>query len=93
MVLGSARPRDAKGNVARTARHIEMFERAAPGRVHFPDENILPNAVQPAGHQIVHNVVALSDLMEHVVDQILLVVERHFGIAEMGSGLTAIVCV
>ena len=41
------------------------------------DQRVLPGAVQPARHQVVHQVVAARDAVEHVVDQRLLVVERH----------------
>ena len=53
------------------------------------DQRVLPGAVQPARHQVVHQVVAPRDRVEHVVDQRLLVVERHLAEAEMGVGACA----
>ena len=43
--------------------------------------------MQPARHQIVHNVVAARDLVEHVVDEPLFFRQRHLLEAEMGRGL------
>jgi len=40
--------------------------------------------VQPAGHEIVHEVVAAGHAAEDVVDQRLLVLERHLLETEMG---------
>ena len=40
--------------------------------------------MQAARHQVVHQVVAASDRREHVVDQRLLVRQRHRAVAEMG---------
>ena len=45
--------------------------------------------MQAARHQVVHQVVAPRDRMEHVVDQRLLVVERHLAEAEIGLGRLA----
>ncbi len=65
------------------ARDIEMAEQGLPRRLDHRDENILPHPVQAARHDIVHDVVALGHLVEHVVDEALLLVERDIGIAEM----------
>ena len=65
---------------ARTGR-ARSRRRRLSGRV---DQRVLPGAVQPARHQVVHQVVAARDAVEHVVDQRLLVVERHVPEAEMG---------
>ena len=86
-VLGAARLHDAEGDVAGAARDIEQGERpVALRRVERGDQRILPGAVQPAGHQVVHQVVAARDLVENVVDQPLLFGERHLLVAEMGVG-------
>ena len=88
LVCRPARLRHAKGDVAGAAGDIEMLERRGLRRLHLRDEHILPDAMQSARHQVVHDVVALGDLVKNVVDHILLVVERDFGIAEMGSDLS-----
>ena len=44
-----------------------------------------------AAHQVVHQVVAVGDAVEHVVDQPLLVLERHRPLAEMG-GFDCVMC-
>jgi hypothetical protein len=41
-------------------------------------------AMHAARHQVVHQVVAPRDGVEHAVDKALLVVERHVAEAEMG---------
>jgi hypothetical protein len=53
----------------------------------FGDEYVLPDPVQPARHDIVHQVVALGDLVEDIVDQTLLLVETNLGKAEIGFRL------
>jgi hypothetical protein len=47
--------------------------------------------VQAARQQIVHLVVALRDVGEHVVDQLLLVGRRHGAIAEGDARLVILV--
>ena len=54
------------------------------GRIDGGDQRILPGAVQPARHEIVHQVVAARHAVKNVVDQRLLVLERHAPEAEMG---------
>ena len=75
---------DPKRDVARAAGDVEMAKRAPPRRPDLGRESILPDAVEPAGHQIVHEIVARRDLVEHGIDAFLLLVERHAGKAEMG---------
>ena len=53
-------------------------------RIDRGDQRVLPGAVQPGRHQVVHQVVALRHLVEDVVDQRLLLAERHLAKAEMG---------
>jgi len=78
---------DAEGNVASAARKIQKMKRTrALRRPELRDKRVLPRPVQPAGHQIVHNVVTARDLMEYVVDQRLLVGKRHGAKSEMGLG-------
>ena len=79
----SARRRDALRDVPRASRDIEMAEQRLPRRFDHRDEDILPHPVKAARHDIVHEIVALGHLVEHVVDQTLLLVECHIGIAEM----------
>ena len=64
---------------------IDQRERAvAFGRINRGNERVLPRPMQPARHQVVHQIVAPRHRAEHVVDPPLLVVERHGGEAEMG---------
>ena len=84
-VTGPAGLHHAKRHVAGAAGEIEQRERPlALGRMHRRDQRVLPGAVQPARHQVVHQVVAAGDRMKHVVDHALLVGERHGFFAEMG---------
>ena len=63
----------SSANLARALRRIDRG-----------DQRVLPGAMQPGRHQVVHQVVAPRHLVEHVVDQRLLVAERHLAEAEMG---------
>ena len=77
--------RDAEGDVAGAAGEVEQRERPVPlRRIHGSQQGVLPGAVQAAGHQVVHEVVAAGDGMEDVVDPPLLVREGNGRIAEMG---------
>jgi hypothetical protein len=40
--------------------------------------------VEPAGHQVVHEIIARRDVVEHGIDVFLLLAERYAGKAEMG---------
>ena len=63
---------DAEGDVAGASGHVhEPVGRAMGGR-EPGNHRILPNPVQPARHQIVHDVVALGDPVEDLVDAPLL---------------------
>ena len=53
------------------------FQAAALRRVEPGDHRILPQPVQAARHQIVHQVVAVGDAVEDVVDERLLVARRR----------------
>ena len=53
-------------------------------RVDSGDQRILPGAMQPERHQVVHQIVAARDAAEDVVDQRLLVRKRHLARAEIG---------
>ena len=82
---GAAGLHDAHGDIAGAAGDVEQMEGAiALRRVDGGDQNVLPGAMQPARHQVVHQVVAARDLVEYVVDQPLLVGEGHLAEAEMG---------
>ena len=48
------------------------------------DQNVFPDAMQARGHEVVHDVVAIRDLVEYVVDETLLLVDGHAAFAEMG---------
>jgi hypothetical protein len=54
------------------------------GRIDGGDERVLPGAVQPARHEIVHQVVAVRHAAKHIVDARLLVLERQALEAEIG---------
>ena len=71
---GAAGLRHPQGDVAGAAGEIEQAEgRLTLRRVHGCHQRVLPGAVQAARHQVVHQVVAARDRMEHVVHQPLLV--------------------
>ena len=80
-----------EGDVAGAAGDVEQRERPV-ACLRRPDgfwrirrhQHVLPGAVQAGRHQVVHQVVAARDRMEHVVDQRLLVAKRHVAVAEMG---------
>ena len=55
-----------------------------PGRREPGDEGILPQAVDAARHEVVHQVVAAGDRVEDVVDQLLLVGGLDLAEAEGG---------
>ena len=74
-----------EGDIARAAGHVEMMERPVLGRVDRGQERALPGPVQAARHQVVHQVVAVGDLVEDVVDLGLLLGELHRLEAEMGG--------
>src|SRR6516165_3972657 len=57
----------------------------ARGRIDGGDEGVLPGAMQPAGHQIVHQIVAIGHAPKHVIDQPLLVPDRYLAEAEIGG--------
>ena len=50
------------------------------------DHRLLPGAVQAAGHQVVHQVVAAGNGGKNVVHKALLFAQRHLPVAEMGLG-------
>ena len=75
---------DAEGDVAGAAGHVEHAEGdgRAPGRRQPGDEGVLPQAVDAARHEVVHQVVAAGDRVENVVDQPLLVCRLDLAEAE-----------
>ena len=79
----AARARDAQRDVAGAAGDVEMAVGAMARRGDLGDQHVFPQPVQAARHQIVHQVVAAGDLVEHVVDQALLGLQRHAAVAEM----------
>src|SRR6202162_1263841 len=82
---------DPKRDVAGAARHVEQPERLGlPRRVYRSDERILPGAVQPTRHQVVHEIVAPRHLAEHVVHELRLVGERHIAETEIGLAICGI---
>src|SRR5579885_990121 len=80
---GRAGIRDPERDIARAARNIEMPEARFLRRPDFARENVLPDPVESAGHQIVHEVVAEGDLVEDLIDPRLLFFERDAGKTEM----------
>src|SRR5690606_18156920 len=72
-------------NVGGTACDIDQLEgRRAFWRIETNDQVILPEAVQAPGHEIVHEVVALGDAAEDLVDEPLPLALRDLAKAERG---------
>jgi hypothetical protein len=68
----------AERDIPGAARDVEQCELSVRfRRIDRCDQRVLPGAMQPGRHQVVHQVVALRHLVEHVVDQRLLLAERH----------------
>jgi hypothetical protein len=84
--LGAARLESAEGDVAGTARDIEMLVGPGARRAQHRDQVRLPDPVQPTRHQVVHQVVAARDRAEHVVHLGLLLGKPHALVAEIGGG-------
>ncbi len=59
-------------DITRTTCNIKRSPTRALGRCQPADHRIFPDAMQPTGHEIVHHIVTLGNLMENVVDQPLL---------------------
>jgi hypothetical protein len=86
-----------KGDVAGAASQVEQGKTrragddrvtgrpAGLGRIDGGNEHILPGPVQPARHQVVHEVVAPRDAVKNVVNPRLFVFKRHLLEAEMGA--------
>ncbi len=66
---------NAEGDIARAAGDIEMPEGTAPGRAQHRNQRILPEAVQPGAHDVVHQIVARGDLVEDIVHPGLLLAQ------------------
>ena len=81
--LRPACPRHPEGDVARAAGDVEMGEGARNRGMRLGDKNVLPYPVQAEGHQIVHHVVTVGDLVEHRVHQSLLLLHSNGALAEM----------
>ena len=71
---------DAEGDVAGAAGDVEHRPAGASRRVEPGDHRVLPEPVQAARHQVVHQVVAAGDLVEHLVDERLL-----FAVPDLGN--------
>src|SRR3546814_9389860 len=56
----------AKGDVAGAARHVA--DRLAFARLDAAHEAVFPQAVHPARHRVVHNVIFARDAAEHLAD-------------------------
>ena len=70
--VGAAGARVAHRHVAGAAGDVEQPKGAvAARRIELRDEVALPQPVQTARHQVVHQVVALGDRREHAVDEAL----------------------
>ena len=61
-----------------------------PRRGQARDERVLPEPVQAARHQVVHQVVAGGDPLEDAVDQPLLLVEGDLAETEGGAVLVLV---
>jgi hypothetical protein len=79
----AAMTRNATSPVA--AGDVDERERPALWRIDGGDQRVFPGAMQPERHQVVHQIVAARDAAEYVVDQRLLVRERHLARAERGG--------
>ena len=79
----TARSRHPHRDVAGAACDVDMRERPRQRRANLGDERVLPRPVQAERHQIVHHVIASGDLVEHVVHQALLLVQRNGAAAEV----------
>ena len=82
--LRPARLDHAKGHIAGAARDIEMTKGLEARGLDHAHQHILPQAVQPAGHQVIHQIITVSHFVKHIIDHALLVVQRDIGKAEMG---------
>src|SRR5215472_10001147 len=72
------RSRGGEGDVAGSAGYVEQHKRLrGPRRIELYDHCGFPGAMQSSRHQVVHQVVALRDIVEDAVDQRLLVAKRH----------------
>ena len=83
---------EADGDVAGAAGDIEQPERrAAARRLDHGDEVVLPQPMQAAGHEIVHEVVAAGDGREDAVDEALALAFGHVAEAEARRWRTGVV--
>ncbi len=66
--LGERRtgPRHPEGDIAGAAGDVEMAKPHGLGRPDPRSENVLPNPMETARHQIVHEIVARSDLVKNL---------------------------
>src|SRR5690606_11364700 len=63
---------NAEGDVPRAAGDIQRLEARPAGRREPAYHGVFPDTVEPARHKVVHQVVALGDAVEHVIDEALL---------------------
>lgn len=70
---------DAKGDVACAARDVEIMQPLL--RAYLADEMVFPEAVEAAGHDVVHDVISGCDGIEHADDL--------FGLGFRGYGFFA----
>ena len=83
---GPAGLEDAARDIAGAAGDVDQVEAARrPGRREPGDEVVLPQPVQAARHQVVHQVVAPGDGGEHVVDEALARAVGDLAEAEAGG--------
>jgi hypothetical protein len=75
---------DAERDVAGTAGHVQHTPPGAPRRVEPRHHGVLPDAMEPCRHEVVHQIVAAGDAMEHIVDQPLLLVRPDLPVAVGG---------
>jgi hypothetical protein len=71
--------------VAGTAGHVEHAESAAhAARL---DRELLPQSMDAERHEVVHQVVFISDRMKHPGDEMVLGRLRHFAVTEVRGAL------
>src|SRR5690606_7574623 len=82
---------DALADIARATGHIEhaVGTAARTARVEVRHQRVLPEPVHAHAHQVVHQVIAVGDVVKNLVDQTLLVLKRDGLFTEVGgfSGL------
>ena len=82
--VAEAKRREASLAVLGVERAGRPLRRIQPGH-----QGVFPQPVQAARHQVVHQVVAVGDPVEDVVDQRLLLAGAHLAVAKGGLHASA----